>query len=136
MRTWSSWAAWASRVSISVGGSPKPIGTTMLVPGPTRLRTSVAAWGVVMVISGLPLVGTRQSEDVLAQERQDHVVVDGRDLVDTGLAELAFDVVFVDEPIAAMDVEADVGGLPTGLGGDEFGGVGLRATRAGGIEQR
>jgi hypothetical protein len=73
---------------------------------------------------------------VLSKECQDHVVVDGRDLIDARLAELAFDVVLVDEAVSAVGVPADVGGLPTGLGRDELRGIGLRAALFTGVKQR
>jgi hypothetical protein len=80
-------------------------------------------------------VGPRQTQDVLPEEGQDHVVVDRRDLIDASLAEFAFHVVFVDEAITAVGIKADVGGLPAGLGGDELGGIGFRAALLAGVEQ-
>jgi hypothetical protein len=63
----------------------------------------------------------------LPKECQDHVVVDGRDLIDARLAKLAFDVVLVDEAVSAVGVQADIARLPTGLGRDELRGIGFRA---------
>src|SRR4051794_1419057 len=79
-------------------------------------------------------VGAGEAEDLGGDEARDQVVVDGRDLVQARLAELALDVVFVDEAVAAVGVEADVGRRPARLGAQELGHIGLGAAGLPGVE--
>ena len=58
------------------------------------------------------LEAPRQPEDVLGHVGIDQVGRDRRHLVEPGLAELAFDVVFVGETEAAVGLHADIGGFP------------------------
>src|ERR1700733_3385603 len=112
------------------------MGAAMLAWGPTNLRMSVAMLGALMpVMLASFSVGPGQTQDVLPQKRQDHVVADRRHLVDAGLAEFSFDVVLVDKAIAAVDVEADIARLPACLGGDEFRSVCFCTALLAGVEQ-
>ena len=61
------------------------------------------------------LVGARQAEDLRRNEGFDQVVVDRGDLEHTRFPELAFHVVFIDKPVAAVGIEAYVGRLPARL---------------------
>ena len=52
---------------------------------------------------------------MLGHIRQDQVGGDGRHLIQTGLAELALDVVFIGKAEAAVGLQAGVGGLQLAL---------------------
>jgi hypothetical protein len=58
------------------------------------------------------LVRPRQAEHVLGEIGKDQVGRDGRDGIKSGLAKLAFDVVFLGEAEAAMGLHAHVGCRP------------------------
>src|SRR6186713_459399 len=62
----------------------------------------------------------RQAEHVLGNIRQDQVRRDRRHLVEAGLAELAFDVVFAGETETAVCLQADVRRFPRCLGGEQL----------------
>src|SRR5699024_1096985 len=73
------------------------------------------------------LVGSGQAENFGGDEVFDHVVVDRGHLEHAGFAEFAFDVVFVDEAVASVSIEASISGGPTGFGSEVLGHIGLGA---------
>src|SRR5262249_56367765 len=98
-------------------------------PGPARnLRDRGARGG--------RSVRARHSEDVLADVRHHEVLVHGRGLVQTRLAERALDVVLFGVAVAAVAVDTRVAGLPRRLRGEEFRHVGFGAARLARVEQR
>src|SRR5512135_620678 len=68
-------------------------------------------------------IGTRQAEDVLRDVAEDEIVRHRRHRVEPRLAKLPFHVVVGGKPVPAEGVEARVGRLPRGLGGEQFGHV-------------
>src|SRR5436190_23345136 len=68
--------------------------------------------------------------------RQDEIRGDRRDLIETRLAKLAFDIVLRGEAEAAMRLETHVGRLPRRLRGEILRHVRLGAARLVSIEQR
>src|SRR4051812_5110620 len=59
----------------------------------------------------------RQAQHMLGDVAQDQVGGNRRHLVQACLAELAFHVVFVGKAETAMELDAGIGRLPAGLGG-------------------
>ena len=57
-------------------------------------------------------VRPRQPEHVLGEVSKNQVGGDGRDLIETGLAEFPFDVIFFGKPEPAMGLDRGVGGFP------------------------
>src|SRR4051812_48508218 len=86
----------------------------------SRVRPIQAAKSVMSV-------GARQAEHVLGQVGENQVRRDRRDLIEARLAELALDVVLLGEAEAAMGLDAGIGRLERGVGGEHLGHVGLRA---------
>ncbi|CAM2153002.1 hypothetical protein PT2222_20033 [Paraburkholderia tropica] len=90
--------------------------------------------------SALRLERTRQAENMFGDVRENQVGGNRRNLIETRLAELAFDVVFAREAEAAVELQTGVGGFPRSVGGQQLRHVGLRAARlvrveaAGGLE--
>src|SRR5579864_4695954 len=80
-------------------------------------------------------IGPRHPEHVLADVGQHEVVVDRRDAIEPRLAELALDVELDGEAVAAVGIQAGVGGVPGGLRGQQLGHVGFGAAALGGVEQ-
>ena len=72
-------------------------------------------------------VGSGKAEDALGHVGEDEVRRDGRDLIQTRLAELALDVVLGGEAEAAEGLERSVARLPRRVGREE-----LREVRVGG----
>src|SRR6266508_5779636 len=84
---------------------------------------------------GKALVRAWQVEHMCREVGQHQIVVDRRDLVEPRLAELALDIIFVDKAVAAMGVEAGIGGRPTCLRREQLGHVGLGAALLALVEQ-
>src|SRR5258708_35627923 len=61
-------------------------------------------------------VGAGHAQHVLGEVRQDEIGRDRRHLVEPGLAELAFDVVFFRKAKTAMGLHAGVRSFPGGVG--------------------
>src|SRR6185437_16625516 len=72
-------------------------------------------------------IGARQPQHVLGQIGEDEVRRDWRDLVEPRLAKLTLDIVFLSKAEAAMRLNAHVGRLPGGVGGEQLRHIGLLA---------
>ena len=79
----------------------------MTAIGGRRPRLSLLTTPVVSALER-----ARHAKHVLGDKRKDQVGRDRRHLIQAGLAELAFDVVFAGEPEAAVGLQAGVGRLP------------------------
>src|ERR1700674_1331942 len=72
-------------------------------------------------------VGTGHAQHVLGEVRQNEIGRDRRHLIEPGLAEFAFDVIFFRKAETAMGLYAGVGGIPGGIGRQHLGHIGLSA---------
>src|SRR5690606_21714054 len=79
------------------------------------------------------LEGARQIQQMLRHIRQNQVGGDRRHLVQTGLAELALDIVFAGKAETAVGLQAGVGRFPGRLGRQVLGHVGRRTGVATGV---
>ena len=68
-----------------------------------------------------------QAENVLGHVGKNHIGRDGGHLVQAGLAEFAFDVVFAGKAETTMRLQTDIRRFPWSLGRKVLGHVGLRA---------
>src|SRR5258708_7938747 len=87
-------------------------------PGP-RLWMKTSALASSAHMSLVP-AGVLRSISTLRHVRQHQVVVDRRDFVEACLAELALDVVLGGKAIAAVGIDARVGGFPGRVGGKQL----------------
>ena len=72
-----------------------------------------------------PLVRSGQAEHVLGNIGKDEVRGNWRDLIETSLSKLTFNVVLGGETETAMGLQAHVGCLPRSIGRQQLGHVGL-----------
>src|SRR6266700_5147311 len=70
----------------------------------------------------------RQAEYMLGDIGQDQVRRDRGNLIQSGLTELALNVVVSGQAVAAIGLNCDVGGLPRGIGSQQLGHVGFGPT--------
>src|SRR5215212_2477448 len=112
---WSKLSVMERRMGASEGWDPchhdREAGPGRMCDRAPGKRPAEGAFGGVA-----PSVRARQAEHVLGQIRQDQVRRDRRHLVETRFAELALDVVFLGEAVAAMGLEARIRGLERGVG--------------------
>src|SRR3954449_8024701 len=126
-------------MSMPIASAPASLSMRTIAPSPQPMSATVRpssgrCWR--RASKSFMSVAPRHAQDVLAHVRLDQVVRDRRDLVEARLAELALDVVLRGEAEAAVRVDADVGRLPGGLGGEVLGHVGLGAARLMRFEER
>src|SRR5919198_6642066 len=80
-------------------------------------------------------VALRQAQHVLGEVVEDHLLGDGRDLVEPDLAPEALDVELLGVAVAAVRLQRHVTRLEAGFGAEQLGDVGLRATRLAVVEE-
>src|ERR687893_107982 len=130
-------------VSYPRAKSPTPGRSTFITRAPRSASWRVAKGAAtacskettVTPSRGSILERPRHAEDVLADVGEDQIRRDGRDLEESGLPELALDVVLGVVGVAAEGLHRRVCGLPGGVGGQEQGHVRLGAAGLAPIEE-
>src|SRR2546426_12021314 len=84
---------------------------------------------------GYMSVALRQPQDVLREVVEDHLLRDGRDLVEAHLAPEPLDVELLGVTVASVGLQRDVARLEAGLGAQQLGYVGLRAAGLAVVEE-
>src|SRR2546423_1258470 len=88
-------------------------------------------WSIRTCLHSDTSVALRQAQNVLGEVVEDHLLRDGRDLVEAHLAPEPLDVELLGVAIAAVGLQRDVARLEPGLGAQQLGNIGLgRASRS------
>src|SRR5436190_11055720 len=123
MRTGFDWA---------IAGNGKDAATVApAAPARNLRRSTLTAISLLLRDS----VALGKAQHVLRQVIEDHLLRDGRDLVEPHLAPQPLDVELLGVAVAAVRLHRDIARLEPGFGRQELRGVGLRAARPAVIEQ-